>query len=434
LKLETDFRELKTVELPSSFRDYVDKKLKVGKKGGRPSAISKLGSMDEVLDLLRKLWIEKVPQGKMAKKLGIDPSTLYRFLKDVEPYKEQIIEYLMYIEHVVPKDFRSYKSVQNWENMIRLSGHLSSMNHIAVMEWICTGGRGIRVRRRRPRWKIPEFTCNPDFFDLEKAQEFISLYLKKYNVPKVPRHIIMAIRHFLASKGIVIPRGFGGQYGLSGEKTSYGKYAHVKLSDEQIAKAYEIIASDPQAVEKGYHLAFEIGVQTCARAFAIASIPISKIRREGNLYVLEVFEPKIKEGDEYLGYVGKWWKKYISKSLYAKIQEWIKQHPQRICLFLDKPTKSQAKIYCNGFGKYLKEVYEKLEIKEEYFYKKPIHALRHVGAHRLLRLTDYNYEIVAKLGGWTDAKTLRDCYGEIPEEFVLKIVSRLGEQLNGAMS
>jgi len=51
---------------------------------------------------------------------------------------------------------------------------------------------------------------------------------------KLPYHSRMAIRHFLASKGNAIPRGFDILYGLSGEKESYGKYAHVKLTEDQI--------------------------------------------------------------------------------------------------------------------------------------------------------------------------------------------------------
>ena len=79
----------------------------------------------------------------------------------------------------------------------------------------------------------------------------------------------------------------------------------------------------------------------------------------------------------------------------------------------------------------MKEVYRKIGITEQYFYSHPIHALRHAGAIRLLELTDWNYELVARLGGWTNAQTLRDCYGAMPEEVVLRVVSRLEHQLNG---
>ena len=155
---------------------------------------------------------------------------------------------------------------------------------------------------------------------------------------------------------MALPRGFGAQYGLSGEKVSYGKYAHIKLSNEQIERAMEIIRKDlkerkivlddydaetrakirmlieklkkrkrgsidlekivSKGFDTGFDIAFELGITTCARAFALCSIPISRIRREGDLHVLEVFEPKVKEGDKYLGRVGKWWRKYIPKSLY----------------------------------------------------------------------------------------------------------------------
>ena len=78
----------------------------------------------------------------------------------------------------------------------------------------------------------------------------------------------------------------------------------------------------------------------------------------------------------------------------------------------------------------MKEVYRKIGIREKYFYHRPIHALRHIGAHRLLRKTNYNYPLVAELGGWTDEKTLKDCCGKILNEIIIAIVKRIDYSSN----
>jgi len=416
------------IELPKEFEEYISKKLENGKKG-RKHLVNQLGSMDRVLEFLADAWIEQLEPKALCKKYGIGYYQFYRFLKDVEQYKEQIIAYINYIEEVKPKNFRSYAIVQEWEAKIRRSGHLSSLRHIPVMANVL----GFPLTNPKQKRYVKGFRCSPDKFDLQKAQEFIDLYLKQHpNKTKLPRNIIMAIRHFLmVAKNVHIPRGFGAQYGLSGEKTSYGKYAHIRLSEEQIRQIREILENDPKAKELGYDIAFEVGIQTCSRAFAIASIQISMIQKVENLYIIKVFEPKVKANDEHLGKVGKYWTKYISKGLYERIQEYIKEHPKRALLFVDEYGIKAVNEWLNGFRKYMKEVYRKIGITEQYFYSHPIHALRHAGAIRLLELTDWNYELVARLGGWTNAQTLRDCYGAMPEEVVLRVVSRLEHQLNG---
>ena len=202
--LEKDGEAPVKVELPQDFKDYINQKL--NQKTGRKHFISKLGSEDAVLEVLQELWMKNRSIGEIAKKYKVGKGTVHRLIVECEKWKDQIIEYIMYRDHVVPKDFRSYKSVQNWIDQIYRSGHLSALTHIPVMEWICTGGR-VKRKHKKPSWKVEDFTCNPDKFDLEEAQRFITLYLKKYNATSAPKTAIMAIRHFLASKGMALPRG-----------------------------------------------------------------------------------------------------------------------------------------------------------------------------------------------------------------------------------
>jgi integrase len=110
----------------------------------------------------------------------------------------------------------------------------------------------------------------------------------------------------------------------------------------------------------------------------------------------------------------------------------MEEHPNRTLMFAEKDAKTHVLYWLNlnkhskdSFRAYLKKVYETIGIRERYFYKRPVHALRHIGAHRLLELTNYNYDIVAKLGGWTDTKTLKDCYGEMPDSLIMNVVRQL---------
>jgi len=426
-KMET---QIKKVELPQEFLNYVNKKLKEKSKRGRPHIIAKLGSLERVLEVLKDAWINNYGLNKLSKKYQVSKPTLWRFINECKIYQNQIIEYINYIEEIKPRDFKSFEIVKEWERKIRRSGHLSMLRLIPIMANVC----GYRKKGQKPY--VKGFKCPPQKFNLEKAQQFIDLYLKQHpNKTQLPRHIRQAIRHFLmVAQNINIPRGFGGQYGLSGEKESYGKYAHIRLSEQQIRQIREIMANDKEALEKGFDIGFEIGIQTCSRAFAIASIEVNKIQQIENLYIIRVFEPKVKEGETHLGKVGKYWTKYISKSLYQRIQEFIKQHPKRTLLFVDDAKIGLVDDWLNEFRAYMKKVYEQIGITEPYFYSHPIHSLRHAGAIRLLELTDWNYELVAKLGGWTTPQTLRDCYGAMPQDVLMRVVSKLEHQLNGLVN
>ena len=47
---------------------------------------------------------------------------------------------------------------------------------------------------------------------------------------------------------------------------------------------------------------------------------------------------------------------------------------------------------------------------------------RHLGAHYWLAKTDYNYGIIAEVGGWHTIDELKKSYGQIPPEIFLEII------------
>lgn len=69
----------------------------------------------------------------------------------------------------------------------------------------------------------------------------------------------------------------------------------------------------------------------------------------------------------------------------------------------------------------MREIYAFLG-KTEYFDSHPTHALRHIGEHYWLAKNDYNYGLVAMVGGWNTIDELRKSYGEMPPEKVLEMM------------
>jgi len=59
---------------------------------------------------------------------------------------------------------------------------------------------------------------------------------------------------------------------------------------------------------------------------------------------------------------------------------------------------------------------------KSYFQHHPSHALKHLGAHYWLAKTDYNYGIIAEVGGWHTIDELKKSYGQIPPEKILEII------------
>jgi hypothetical protein len=69
----------------------------------------------------------------------------------------------------------------------------------------------------------------------------------------------------------------------------------------------------------------------------------------------------------------------------------------------------------------LKQIYSHLG-KNSYFQDRPSHALRHIGAHYWLSKTDYNFGLIAEVGGWNTIDELKKSYGQIPPEKILEVI------------
>lgn len=93
------------------------------------------------------------------------------------------------------------------------------------------------------------------------------------------------------------------------------------------------------------------------------------------------------------------------------VKEWLaeRQAEHREEMFGNKGE--SFKVYQKRMVPILQFGYKMIGLTHEYFFMRPLYALRHCGAHLWLRRTNYNYNAVASMG-WEDINTLRQFYGK----------------------
>ena len=222
------------------------------------------------------------------------------------------------------------------------------------------------------------------------------------------------VRSFCSFHGLTWPKGVSGI--MSGKVVGHGKYADIKLTSSELKMADKFI-KETWGIDSDIYRVFWIGIESCARKTALLNMKcewreqISKNSGK-RIFVMTVFESKtvhIKDGK---------WVKYITRN---DTQQSLELHK----------NKKYSRIW-TSFGKYkstqnqlrdqLREIFRHLEKSEEYYYKNPFHALRHIGAHYWLEKTDYNYGFVAKIGGWHTIDELKNSYGDMPTEFIINMI------------
>lgn len=87
-------------EIPLEFNAYIESKKGNG-AGGRPhfvQALAKRGDpIEQIFNILEEVWIKAKPMRQVANKYGIENTTMYRFLKDLELYKEPLVQFLLHV-------------------------------------------------------------------------------------------------------------------------------------------------------------------------------------------------------------------------------------------------------------------------------------------------------------------------------------------------
>lgn len=378
----------------------------------------KISDPQEFDKLIKQAILDRINKGiyspsVIGEQLGKHRSTINRYVKELvadgkvkltETGRIEKVEALVqrqeFEELELDAFLERYPSVKRWvdDMMVRKGGKPLTRWKVFLqcLKGVCD------ILKVNPEMLISSKEALEQF-----TRSFILEWRKTSN--ESPHLRIMVLRNYAMANGITWPRGVSGL--MSGKKESFGKYAHIKLSDEEIARAIRVC---PNEEVRDW---FAIGIETAARHGALHTIDISNIEEFSGYMTLRAFESK----------TNKSWTKYIVN---PTVQQIVRRR------VATQRASGHAGLFLNGkteiaFGDYinrgLKELYRSLGITEPYFYSHPTHVLRHIGAHHWLRLTNYNYTLVAKIGGWEDVNTLIKCYGEMPAEVVIKELAKARE-------
>jgi hypothetical protein len=132
-------------EVPPQFVVYVNSKI-VRKEAGRPHFLMTLGkdhdSKEELLNILELAWIKGKNLGAIAKDYNTTYQTIYRILKDLEPFKAEIAEYLEKVPrrkrwYVPELDQSDYETIQSYIRRAKRDGlkNYKSLIHSAKRVW-----------------------------------------------------------------------------------------------------------------------------------------------------------------------------------------------------------------------------------------------------------------------------------------------------------
>ena len=224
---------------------------------------------------------------------------------------------------------------------------------------------------------------------------------------------VQGVRDFCALYDITWRKGVRGI--MSQKVSNHGKYPDIRFTAEEFEAADKFI-KERWGLDSDVYRWFWIGVESCARFNALYHMKNdwTKIKRKsgGVVFLMSVIETKTED------IRGGKWTKYITRPDTQKSLELLKE---RNCdrIFESKLAETPFK---RGITQNISEIYAHLGKTEPYFSNHPSHALRHLGAHYWLAKTDYNYGIIAEVGGWHTIDELKKSYGQIPPEKILEII------------
>jgi len=367
-----------------------------------------------------------------ARMLGYARTTIYDYIKKaVEKY--HILEYKDG-KVVLPESSKQLAKFRQFDKNHEI------VNDPLVEEWkqdLMTRRNGEPISTWKTRILSVESVCNTCMVhprDLVISQRQTEKILKNYaemcregkavkrpcgakkisdDIRNIIYQKVQGVRDFCGFHGLVWKRGVGGI--MSQKVPNHAKYADKRLTDEELERA-DMFIKEKWGLDSDVYRWFWIGIETCARFSALYAMnldyTIHVSQKSGKMtYIMTAHEKKTK-------YIknGKWFK-YITRPDTQRSIDLLKSRGgKRIYESGQFYSCFAAKISAS-----MKEIYTFLG-KTEYFDSHPTHALRHIGAHYWLAKKDYNYGLVAMIGGWNTIDELRRSYGEMPPEKVLEMI------------
>lgn len=367
----------------------------------------------------------------VAKRLGFSKDTVYTYIQNA--VKEGLISYGRNGHLSIPANLGTELGFRRFSKL-----HPITTDPL-VAEWkqdLLTRKQGESLVSWKNRIRSLESVCNncnvnpKDLLVSQRKTEkilkdYVQLYLEG-KVKQSPRsgnkasrnikHIVytkaQAIRDFCGYYNMTWKRGAGGV--MSQAVPNHGMYADIRLNDKELDEADRYI-KEKWGLDSDVYRWFWIGIESCSRLEALYAMKLDYTKHVGMngkiTFIMTAYESKTRQIKK-----GKWIK-YITREDTQKSIDLLKgRGGTRI--YESQVPKHKFKRQINDA---MKDVYNHVG-KIEYFEEHPTHVLRHIGAHYWLARKNYNYGLVAVIGGWHTIDELKKSYGEMPPEKVLEII------------
>ena len=362
-----------------------------------------------------------------AKLLGVCRSTVYNYLKRIQSLEKSRTGRFKFPKIPQEKQFRLFNKY-----------HEITSDPL-VAEWqddLITRKGGEPLKRWKTRIRSLESVCNTchihpsDLLASQRNTEKIlrqfaqlckqgkeirdSRGLKANGIKHVIYTRVQAVRDFCGFYAITWRRGVGGI--MSQKVVCHGQYADTRLSPDELERADSFI-KEQWGLDSDIYRWFWIGIESCARFEALYNMTLDytvHTNIKNTTYVMTVFESKT----EHLR-GGKWYK-YITRMDTQKSIDMQKARGEKR-IHSSNLTKDKFK---DEIANALRMVFKHIGKTHHYFFHHPTHALRHIGAQYWLAKKDFNYGLVAEIGGWHTIDELKKSYGMIPPEKILEIIEQ----------
>lgn len=295
-------------------------------------------------------------------------------------------------------NFQEIASVKNWivEMNARELDPKTIEGQLINLKSSCLG----KFRSRKADEEKIDFVAegkwamkHPDRVSLNDALELITL-LKEKNIDT--HQYKRALKDFLISKGVVV-----GKKIAVGKSKGYGKYAKLHVEKPKIL----LMLKELQATNFEAYAADLFMLKTGTRVNATLNALIEDIQGVRGLATITVFD----KGRRSKYAKGHPWEKEVDPQLYDALQKLIGERKAGKIFSMNETQ--LAEINRAIVTKHAPEVVER------YPDFMPNHIWRHFFAQLLLPQVEWNYAIVAALGGWTP-QALEESYGKPPNELV----------------
>jgi hypothetical protein len=296
-------------------------------------------------------------------------------------------------------NFETLPSVKNWLIMLQnreLTQEFINQK-IGLLRNVCMGKAHTYDLVAEGKWAFK----HPDRLTLQECMEFIAI-LRERGIDTY--HYKRDLKDFMESKDVPV-----GKRIVVGKPKGFGKYARLYVELDVQAKILAFVYSqnfEAGVVDKFMH-------RSGTRINATLKAKIEELTEVGNRGIQRVYD-KGRRSKYPLGHP---WDKYVDAELLTDLKTVIGTRTKgRIFKLTEENMANINKIAIQRFCP---------EVLEQFPDLYPNHFWRHLFFQNKLRETDWNYTVVAALGGATP-QSVEESYGKPPERIVKEWAEKYG--------